>query len=103
MIADNAVFFNSEEFGESATINPANLLPRTATIIRGAMNQLVTIDPGLGTTDVFLIKKADYPQPEPNDEITIDDTVYVVQTGFSYDPHAQVWTVPVMANGRVRS
>lgn len=99
--ADKAVFFNTSEFAESATLTIDDI-DHAVSIVRVGEVERFAAEPGQADMDTFEI---DTDQAiSPNDQITTADGVaWLVQTGVRHDSIIGIWTVPVISSGRLKS
>ncbi len=90
LAADFDVFFNDEEFAESATYNGA-----AVKVVEAQTSERVTGDPGFATPQFSIyVKAADVPRPKGGDTVTFRGVACRVMQYSS--AHGGVWLVDLV-------
>lgn len=101
---NQSVFFNTDEFAESATLTTPDGVQYPIAIVRSSQSDFVPVEPGQGNSDTFeILKSADF-EIVPNCRIEDSDgVVWVVQPGIRNDVLSGVYSAPVISNGRLKA
>lgn len=95
-----AVFFNSDEFGESATYTSSGGVAKTITICFGDEDLAAQTPAPPGDTMIIMVQYTDALTPRKGDTFTIDGVTWNLDRIAAGGPEEGIWHIRVTRSAR---